>query len=303
MTCPKLRIAGLTALTALVAVLAGCGTPAGQAPAADAGGTYRLEELAVVEGFDVPECVLVDPVADKVYVSNMQTTGEQFWSDDGNAFISRLDPRGLIDKRKWIVSDRDTPLSEPKGMCLTGRLLHVADNTRVRTYTLPSMVCEKIAIDGAMRINDMAAHDGVAYASDTAAGRIYKLGDEITVLKAPESVNGVTFDKFGRMFAVSWDNHEVYELDPAGEKDPEPFGLAEHFTKLDAIEILDDGTFIVSDFHGHKVCEISPDRKTVTTLVEVSSPADIGLDRQRMLLYVPSFEQNKVHVYQIKRRP
>ena len=94
----------------------------------------------------------------------------------------------------------------------------------------------------------------------------------------------------------------VYELDPSGDNPPVAFGLAEHFTNLDGIEVLDDGTFIVSDFKGNKVCSISADRKTVETLAELDSPADIGIDRSRNLLYVPQFMQNKAVIYKLNRK-
>ena len=42
----------------------------------------------------------------------------------------------------------------------------------------------------------------------------------------------------------------IYEIDPAGVAEPIPFGLSSHFTNLDAIEVLPDGSFLVSDFKG-----------------------------------------------------
>ena len=70
--------------------------------------------------------------------------------------------------------------------------------------------------------------------------------------------------------------------------------------RLDAgIEVLDDGTFIVSDLPAKKVFSVSPDRKTVRTLAELDSPADIGLDRKRNLLYVPQFFKNQAVVFKL----
>jgi hypothetical protein len=131
--------------------------------------------------------------------------------------------------------------------------------------------------------------DGVVYRMD---------GQGVTRIKAPAGVNGITFFK-GKMFAVSWTQHDVYELDPTGKGDPVPFGLAVHFRTLDGIEVLDDGTFIVSDLTGDRVATISPDRKTVRTLIDLKTPADIGLDVARRLLYVPQFEENCVAVYRL----
>ena len=103
------------------------------------------------------------------------------------------------------------------------------------------------------------------------------------------------------MFGVSWDLHEVYELDPSGKAAPVAFGLASHFKNLDGIEVLCDGTFVVSDFMGDTVCIITPDRTTVHPLIKTPSPADMGLNRKAGLLYVPQFMKDKLSVYQLKR--
>ena len=123
---------------------------------------------------------------------------------------------------------------------------------------------------------------------------------EVAVLKSPPSVNGITFHQ-GAFFAVSWDQHDIFELDPAGETDPVPFGLGAHFTHLDGIEVLDDGTFIVSDFDGNKLWAVGSDRKAIAPLADVETPADIGLDRKRMLLYVPLFMKDEVAIFRLTK--
>jgi len=263
---------------------------------------WETERVGTIEGFDVPECVLIHPDRDVVYVSNMETSPGVYWNADGKGFLSLLEAQGLMKKRRWQDSTPQMPLHEPKGMCVVDGVLYVADITRVMTYPLAGGAPKPIDIRGAKELNDMVAHDGFAYVSDTANGTIHKLGLPMTTLKAPASVNGLTFDANGRMFAASWDQHDVFEVDPTGQADPKPFGLAKHFTTLDGIEVLGDGTFVVSDLKGGKICAISPDRKTVTLLAKVSSPADIGLDRRRMLLYVPTAEDNKVVLFRLRRR-
>lgn len=44
-----------------------------------------------------------------------------------------------------------------------------------------------------------------------------------------------------------------------------------------------------------------PDRKTVRTSLKIESPADIGLDRQRSLLYVPQFLKDQGAIYQLRK--
>jgi len=50
---------------------------------------------------------------------------------------------------------------------------------------------------------------------------------------------------------------------------------------------------------GDKVCVVSADRKTVKTLIELTTPADVGLNRDKRLLYIPQLTVNKVAVYNL----
>jgi sugar lactone lactonase YvrE len=261
-----------------------------------------LAPVAVLEGFDVPECALVDPQTGFIYVSNIEATPEMYWSDNGKGFISRLRPDGTIALR-WIDSRPDFVLNSPKGMCILNGRLYVADNTRILVFALDNgRPLRALAVDGAERLNDMATDGRHVYVSDTQAGRILRVDDggqgrHETVAEL-EGVNGITFDG-GRMYAVSWDLHEVYEIDRSGQQPPRPFGLAEHFVHLDGIEVLDDGSFIVSDFVGNRVVRISRDRRTVTTLAELQTPADIGLDRVNRRLFVPQLTVDKLAIYHL----
>jgi len=296
-----LREAALSALLALV-VGAGCAGPAARAPA-----KWTADAVQTVKGFSVPECVAVDAAgAGAAYVSNIETPDEGYWVDDGKGFVSRMKPGGEMAALRWADSTKDVPLNAPKGMCVLNGSLYVADNTRVvRLPIAPAAPAAKvIAVPGAARLNDVATSGGAVWVSDTGAAKVYRIDSKgkVDTIRAPASVNGITFFK-GKMFAVSWDLHEMYELDPSGLREPQAFGLASHFKNLDGIEVLDDGTFIVSDFTGGKVCTIAPDRKTVHTLLEAETPADIGLDRERGLLYVPMLTKDCVGVYRLAEQP
>jgi len=246
-------------------------------------------------GLAVPECVLVDENTGLLYVSNIDAAEGQYWADDGAGFISRLKADLSVEQLRWRDSTRRHPINAPKGMCIVDGVLWVADNRRVHRFPLDGDgVLPPFEVEGAQQLNDMATDDKSPFVSDTATGKVHRLDPAgRKIIKGPPGVNGITF--LGpKMFAVSWDLHEVYELDPTGKEEPRPFGLASHFVNLDGIEVLDDGTFIVSDFTGNKICSISPDRKTVTKLLDVESPADIGLDRRNGILYIPQFMKDKV---------
>jgi DNA-binding beta-propeller fold protein YncE len=286
------RAGVVLALVCLVA--AGCAT----------GPEWRARETASIGGFGAPECALVDPSSGAVYVSNIAISKGGAWADDGTGFISRLRPGGQPQAMRWKDSTSDLPLNAAKGMCVVGATLYVADNTRIVCYpTTRDEPGRRIEIPGAKQLNDMASDGAAAYVSDTATGRIYRIDPQASLreIKGPPSANGITFHK-GRLFAVSWGMHEVYELDASGKEGPKPFGLAASFKNLDGIEVLEDGTFIVSDYTAGKVLAISPDRKTIRPILSCRTPADIGLDRDLGLLYVPALEANAVSVYKLEKK-
>jgi hypothetical protein len=294
-------------LCILVAGPVGCEEPPSSAPPPatkpkEPGPAWKLTKVGVIEGFKTPESVLIDPATSVGYVSNVEAEEGQYWSNDGKGFISRLLPGGKLDVLRWKTGVEDYKLSSPRGMCLYAGALYVADNTRVCRIALDAIAPEG-PIEGLQgkRLNDIATDGDAVYVSDTAAGRVYRiLGPSFSDVKAPEGVNGITFHG-AKMFAVSWTTHDVYELDPAGKEDPRPFGLARHFRALDGIKILDDGTFIVTDYLGNKVCSIAPDRKTVHTLCKATTPADLGLGRRGGLLFVPQFEADSVVIYRLEK--
>ena len=262
---------------------------------------WRADPVTTVSGFKVPECALYDPANGLVYIANMDCNIGDYWTDDGKGFLSILGKDHSIQTERWVDSQPDAPINEPKGMCLLGEHLYFNDNTRLMRCTLSGENVEVVASDF-KKANDLASDGQNVRVSDTDAGKIFCIsanGDKREI-KSPAAVNGITFAG-DKMFGVSWDLHEMYELDPSGEKEPVAFGLADHFTNLDGIEVLEDGTFIVSDFMGNKVCAVGPDRTTVTTLAELTTPADIGLNRTDGLLYVPQLTQAKVAVYRLQK--
>lgn len=261
--------------------------------------SWQAKHLVTVEGFAVPECVLPDPAKAVAYVSNIESEPDRYWENDEAGFLSTLSADHQLQALRWLDSTPETIIHSPKGMCLLDGVLYFTDNSRVMRVRQGRL--ERIA-EGFEKANDLATDGERIWVSDTAASRIFALtpAEGSSEIKAPESINGITFGG-GKMYGVSWDLHEIYELDPSGEKEPVPFGLAKHFVHLDGIEVLEDGSFVVSDFKGNAVYLIEADRKSVRKLIEIPSPADIGLDRDRGLLYVPQFTENKVSVYQLSR--
>jgi DNA-binding beta-propeller fold protein YncE len=288
-------LAGLL-VSLYLAMICGCGDDK-----QDSSKTWSAEFVQTTEGFKIPECVVLDPKRNCLYVSNVDTDDKGYWVDDGKGFISQIDEKGQILKRKLLDSTAQNPVNAPKGMAVLGDHLYYNDNKRLMRYNLATATPpEEIRLPQTEKLNDMAADGKFVYATDNGLGIIYRIDPEGNhkTLKAPKSVNGVTCSN-GNIFAVSWELHEIYEIDPAGITEPKPFGLASHFTNLDAIEVLPDGSFLVSDFMGNKVSVVSPDRKTVKTIAQLTTPADVGLNRDKTMLYIPQLTVNKVVVYKL----
>jgi DNA-binding beta-propeller fold protein YncE len=259
-----------------------------------------LRHLFTIEGFSTPECVVVDPETGLSYVSNMATPPETYWADTGKGFISRLRPDGTLDLLRWVESTEAFVIHQPKGMAIHKGMLYVADNSRVLVLSLsdarPPMALE---VSGAQQLNDMATDGKQVYVSDTGTGRILRLDlrgqGQHEVVGQIEGVNGITIQG-ETLFAVSWLLHDIFEVSLTGSHAPKAFGLAHHFTNLDGIERIPDGSFIVSDFTGNKIAAVSADRQRVKTLFQLTTPADIGIDRERGRLYVPQLQSDRVVV-------
>ncbi len=294
MRCPKTAwpVAAL-ALASLIGAAFAVQAPLPQ-------GGWSATPLVLLQGFRVPESVVVadDGTA---YVTNIDSAPNEWNAVDGLGAVSRLTAEGEIDALRWIDSSPEHPISSPKGMCILDDVLYATDITRVLRFQLPGgEPLAPIEIEGAVALNDAAQNGESVFVTDTAGNAIYRLAEDgATKLPSPPSPNGIAFHG-DEAYVVSWNLHEVYTFDPQGEEEPEPLGLAEHFTNLDGVEILDDGTILVSDFFGNKISAIAPDHATVTTLVELECPADIGLDREKGILWVPQFLIDTVSAYQLE---
>ncbi|MBN1819026.1 MAG: hypothetical protein JW828_16825 [Sedimentisphaerales bacterium] len=268
-------------------------------------GVWTVQKFATIEtGLVAPESILPDPVSGQIYVSNIDTQSEAYWEDDGKGFISIIAPDGAVKTLKWLESRPQATMNAPKGMCVLNGKLYFTDNTRLKRCNAQTGADPERFMDlKGQQFNDLATDGTHIWMTDTQAGTIYRIDEEgqYTEVKSPPSVNGITCWQ-GKVFAVSWGEHDIYEIDPEGEQEPQAFGLAAEFKTLDGIEFLEDGTCIVSDFEGGKVCAVLPDRKTIVTLAELETPADIGIDQNAGILFVPQLKANKATLYKITKK-
>ena len=264
----------------------------------------HLKELAGF-GFNWPESVL--PLRDgRAIVSNIDSLDREGWTEDGLGFLSLIDVENEVKKLNWIDRVGDVKFDAPKGMEVIAGRLYVADVSRLLRIIMGKdgkpATCVVLPIPGARRLNDLAGEGNTLYISDTEKGLVYALNTETGDLKnllGPPGVNGITV-YHGKLLAVSVTEGEVYEIDKKGEKAARAFGLSKYFVGLDGIEVMRDGSLIVSDVRGGRVCAINKDLSRITTLIKLEWPADIGINRETDVLYVPQLKLNKIQIFQLR---
>jgi sugar lactone lactonase YvrE len=256
----------------------------------------------VVDGFEAPESVLHDPVADVYLVSNIN--GSPF-ARDGNGYVSRVAPDGRVLERRWI-----TGLDAPKGSAVAGDVLAVADLTVLRRFDRRTGAArDVVAVPGAVFLNDVAAGpDGSFFVSDSAlregghgfegtgSDAIYRVAPDGAVTAVArgaglEQPNGlaVAGDELLmvplggstlRRFALDGTAHGASEL-PAG--------------MLDGLVALPEGCVLVSSWRAPAVFA-GRASGPFTALVPRTTAADIGFDARRRRLLMPLMAEGQLRI-------
>jgi len=279
----------------------------GCAPAAE---QATAEPIIVQDvGFETPESVLHDPVADVYLVANVN--GSPVGKDD-NGFISRLSPTGAVDSLKWIDgTSADVTLNAPKGLAIRGDTLFVADVDTVRLFhRVSGAPVGAWGVPGATFLNDVAVGpDGTVYVTDsglqlgdaglepTGTDAVYRFnaaGVPSVVIKGGDlgAPNGVLADA-GGLTVVTFGSGEIYVVDPlAGTRTP----VAAPRGQFDGIERMADGSLLVSSWADSSVYRIDPTGGTARVVTGVPSPASIGYDATRDRVLIPIFTGNRVEI-------
>src|SRR2546423_2403727 len=290
---------------AMVALAAAC-KPAARSGAGTAGSPVKA---ASVGGFQTPESVKWDSTQDVYFVSNVNGAPS---AKDGNGYITRLGPAGLVMDSAFIKG-----LNAPKGMALVHDTLWVADIDQVRAFEArPAAPVAAISLSGAIFLNDIAAApDGSLYVTDTAIrfganGQVEHPGTDQTFRIGPDRQVSVAIksDSLGRPNGITWDaSNQRFIVVPFGATKILAWKPGETTTttlgtgagQFDGVEITKDGAVWVSSWADSSVYRYAGGQGA--NLVKgVPSPADIGYDGRRNRLLVPIFSGNRVEIWQLQ---
>ena len=242
----------------------------------------------------VPESVYHDEKTGKIYVSNIE--GKGAWDKDGRGSISIITASGKILSPYWV-----TGLHAPKGMGMFQDFLIVADvDSVVIIEPTRAQVVKKIYIEGAQALNDLTVDKrGNIYVSDSKTKKIHmidglKLDVSLYVdgLKGPNGVLFVDrtlyFVDAGGFYKVTKDKQKVLIVD----------GLE---GGTDGIEPIDEENFLISGWSGtiYYVNLKGEKKLLLDTRGQQISAADLGYDKKKKIVYVPTFYKNTVMAYQL----
>ena len=302
------RLAGCFILAGLVVLGCGRGERVPSARAATAK-TSKSTEITGV-GFSSPETVLWDSIADVYLVSNINGQPD---AEDNNGYITRLRPDGTVENLKWIEGGKNAvTLHGPKGMVFKGDTLFTADVGGVRLFDRASGRPLGVRVVATRGLNDLAVGaDGAVYVTDLEPppsgpsgtpppAAIYQLtthgAQPVARGNQLEQPDGLVADAQGFLVAP-FGAASLYRLDPVGKHKQVVATLPG--AKLDGLLPLPAGGWAVTSWDAQTVYAVSASGVVTVIVAGINSPAQLGLDRKRGVLLIPSFNDNKVVVQRL----
>ena len=274
---------------------------ADSAPAATMALTVNLLEA--------PEAARFDPELGVYFVANINGSP---LGKDGNGFISRLTRDGKVDSLKFIVGGRGgAVLNAPKGMAISGDTLWVADIDAARAFDKKSgKPILTVPLAGRARfLNDaVVGPDGAIYMTDTGladdgkGGMAHPGPDRIFRIEGRKASVALEFADKPGPYGITWDSAgSRFVIVPFGAKsifqwapgDSTARVIAEGPGMMDGVEPLGDGRLLITSWADSSLFVL--DAGKITRLLGgLPGPADIGFDRERGRIAVPSLTDNRL---------
>ncbi|MEO5650495.1 MAG: ATP-binding protein [Ginsengibacter sp.] len=254
--------------------------------------THSLEKIWETDTIvAIPESVLPDLANNILYVSLINGGG---WDADGIGGVGKLSTDGKRYDSTWI-----TGLNAPKGLGRFGNKMYAADISEVIVINIKKgKVEKKIAIENAKGLNDITVDSkGIVYASDSRTAKIWRIENNVPSLYL-DDVKGVNGLKaIGNDLYIGAGKNFI-----KADKNKKIIRVAEMPQGIDGIEPVGNGDFILTAWSGY-IFYVTAGGNIETLLeshAEKMNTADIGFDKVKKILYVPTFNAKKVVAYQLK---
>jgi sugar lactone lactonase YvrE len=258
--------------------------------------TFSLTELWRTDSvMRTCESVLYDSQRQVLFVSCINGAPAE---KNGEGYIAMLDLDGNVKSPQWV-----TGLNAPKGMGIFGEHLFVADIDQLVVIDIQKAeIVERIPVEGATFLNDIAIDtDGTVYFSDSDTGFLWKYKDGNTVpwiTEGLERPNGL-FVEESRVLLTSSQSSDLKVIDKVS-------GTCKTVTRDighgDGVEFTGkEGYYMVTSWAG-EIFLVLPDYSRVTLLKtsdQQINSADIGFNREKQVVYVPTFFDNRVVAYRL----
>jgi sugar lactone lactonase YvrE len=250
--------------------------------------------------FKVPESLIYDEGRNILYVSNINGKPTE---KNGKGFISKVTPTGGVKELEWI-----TGLNAPKGSGIHKGTLYVADIDRLVEIDISEgKVITTYQAPGAQFLNDVAIDkEGAVYVSDTSSENsvIYRLKEGFfsVWLKGSDisRPNGLYAEKArlvvgnsgdGKLKAVRWTDKAIAIIAVTG-------------SGIDGIAADGKGGYFISDWTG-TTSYVTPSghvEELIDTKPSGINSADITYIKERKLLIIPTFFDNRLSAYEVERK-
>jgi hypothetical protein len=244
--------------------------------------------------FDVPESALYADSQNLIFISNISGKPDE---KDGKGFISTLSLSGKMFNSKWVEG-----LNAPKGMAVCGKKLYVSDVTDLVEIEINERkITNRFEGAGSIFLNDVAVSgDSSVFVSDMKTQSVYRFKNGVfakwLTSDALANVNGLTV--VGDTLFAGVSNAILSITLPDAVVSVWASGTG----GIDGLEWDGIGSFVFSDWQGHTY-KISKGGKPVLLLDTTSEnvgAADIGFNKQKRIVYIPTFFDNRVTAYEIK---
>lgn len=242
------------------------------------------------------ESVLYDEEQNLLYVSCINGSPAE---KNGKGYIAILDPEGNINSLEWVNG-----LDAPKGMGIHDGLLYVTDIDQLRVIDIEKAeIILSIPVEGASFLNDITIDtDGTVYFSDSDTGRLWKYKDGTTSLWIEEGLqrpNGLLVEK-DRVLLTSSESSDLKVIDKVSR---EYETVTTDIGRGDGVEFTGKkGHYLVTSWAG-EIFLVLPDYSRISLLKtseQQINTADIGFNKKKQVVYVPTFFDNRVVAYQLE---